>query len=177
MPLGQGFDERKAVEAILYIAARVGDPGFHRISKLLYFADKKHLARYGSVIAGDDYVAMRLGPVPSNAYNLMKAVKGVELCTNGEEAAKAFAVVDDFMVRPLREANLDFLSEADIESLDAAIRDYGSLSFNKLTDLSHDAAWKAADQNDRMDIEDIARASDDSETVVSFVRDRRAGHA
>jgi len=177
MPLGQGFDERKAIEAILYVAARVGDPGFHRISKLLYFADKKHLARYGSVIAGDDYVAMRLGPVPSNAYNLMKAVKGVELRTNGEEAAKAFAVVDDCIIKPLREANLDYLSEADIESLDAAISEFGSLPFQNLTDLSHDSAWKAADRNDRMDIEDIAGASDDSETVVSFVRDRRAGRA
>lgn len=63
------FDPEKAVEVILYVASRVRDSGFHRVSKILYFADRDHLAMYGRFICGDSYVAMKNGPVPSGAYD------------------------------------------------------------------------------------------------------------
>jgi hypothetical protein len=34
------FDDEQAIEAILYIAQNVKEPTFHRISKVMYFADK-----------------------------------------------------------------------------------------------------------------------------------------
>jgi uncharacterized phage-associated protein len=69
------FNLDKGIEAILYIAQKVDDPTFHRISKIMYFADRKHLEKYGRFICGDSYVAMKHGPVPSEIYDILKAVK------------------------------------------------------------------------------------------------------
>ena len=41
------FEREKAIEAILYLAGRIEDPTFHSIGKLMYFADKTSLERYG----------------------------------------------------------------------------------------------------------------------------------
>jgi hypothetical protein len=177
MPLGQAFDAQKAVEAILHIATNVRDPTFHRVSKIFYFADKMHLAAHGSFIAGDDYVAMKHGPVPSGVYDLLKYVRGDGDQFACEAVDGAFAVEGKFIVRPLRAANYDYLSQSDVECLNAAIGKFGTLPFPVLTRLSHDAAWNAADENEFMEIEDIARASGGGDVVVSFVQARRAGQA
>lgn len=66
------FDEDVAIEVILYIAHCVLDPTFHRISKIMYFADKTHLERYGRFICGDNYVSMQHGSVPSFMYDILK---------------------------------------------------------------------------------------------------------
>ena len=46
------FDAGKALELILYAASRLQRPGLHNVSKVLYFSDKDHLARYGRFMAG-----------------------------------------------------------------------------------------------------------------------------
>ena len=42
------------------------------IVKSLFLADKAHLNRYGRPITFDNYFAMKDGPVPNLAYNLLK---------------------------------------------------------------------------------------------------------
>jgi uncharacterized phage-associated protein len=171
MPLGQRFDRRKGIEAILYVASRVNDPTFHRVSRILYFADKYHLAHYGALICGDDYLAMKHGPVPSGIYDILKAVHGDGDFGTGKEAANALTVESGKRVRPLRDPNLNELSESDREALDSAIAEYGQLSFSELTKLSRDSAWDAADENEFMDIVEIARSTPNSEQLVAHIRD------
>jgi len=36
---------------------------FHKIFKIIYFADRQHLADWGRPITGDTYIAMEAGPV------------------------------------------------------------------------------------------------------------------
>ncbi|MEK7221817.1 MAG: Panacea domain-containing protein, partial [Nitrospirota bacterium] len=59
------FDPDKAIQAILFVARSITGATFHQISKIIYFADKDHLQKYGRLICGDSYVAMKHGPVPS----------------------------------------------------------------------------------------------------------------
>jgi len=172
MPLGQRFDRRKGLEALLYVASRLQpDPSFHRVSRILYFADKYHLAHYGALIWGDDYVAMKHGPVPSGIYDILKAVRGNGDFSKAKEAAKAFIVESGKLVRLLRDPNFDELSHSDREALAYAVDEYGKLSVGELTKLSHDSAWDAADENEFMDIAEIARATPNSEQLVAYVRD------
>ena len=70
------FNAEKAIEVILYIAEHIKEPTFHTVSKVLYFADKEHLEKYGRFICGDSYIAMRRGPVPSGVYDLLKLARG-----------------------------------------------------------------------------------------------------
>ena len=67
------FDQEKAIETIIYLSGYVDNPSHLGICKLLYFADKTSLEKYGRFIFGDDYLAMKAGPVPSGAYDLIKA--------------------------------------------------------------------------------------------------------
>lgn len=163
------FDPGKALNAILWIAKRIQFPTFHSISKLLYFADRIHLERYGRLISGDNYVAMKHGPVPSGAYDIMKAVRGDGTCGVEEEAQAAFTVEGQHDVVPRREANEALFSDSDLECLHEAIQRYGNLSFKALTDLSHDAAWDSADENDMIELEQIIATLPDGASLLEHL--------
>lgn len=164
------FDARKAIEAILFVASKLRDPTFHKISKLLYFADRIHLERYGRLICGDDYYAMQHGPVPSRVYDMLKAVVGRGESPWSDEARKALKAVGDHTVKPQRAPDLNALSKSEIESMERAIAEHGRKSFSALTAASHDEAWKAVDENDLISVEDIARTLPNAEEVLEHLR-------
>lgn len=150
MPVREiSFSPEKALEYTLHIASCLKNPTVHEVLKVRYFADKLHLAAYGFVASGDDYVAMRFGPVASGTYNLLKAARGDQ---SGWIHPLFAEVVDDALkvergtnrVVPLREANLDFLSKADVDVLNQALERYGNMSFTERTNISHDSAWESA---------------------------------
>ncbi len=168
--ISSNFNLDKARESILYVAKRIPDPTFHSVSKILYFADKLSLEKYGRLISGDTYAAMRFGPVPSNTYELMKAAPA-----NG---SLGFRVENKKEIIALQDAKLDELSESDIESLDTVIAIYGKMPFNKRTELSHDEAWAAAWKskgnggNALMSIESIAKSLNDGENLLEHLQTR-----
>jgi uncharacterized phage-associated protein len=70
------FNKEKTLQAMLYTATHLTRRDFHKVFKILYFADRKHLYDWGTPITGDTYIAMEAGPVPSRAYDMLKAVRG-----------------------------------------------------------------------------------------------------
>ncbi len=166
MSIRYRFDTEKAVEALLYIAER--SCNIYNALKVLYFADKEHLAGYGRLICGDSYVAMRHGPVPSGVYDLVKYVRGDGSWRIDIPVNEAFSVQGRNII-PHRKANLDFLSESDIKCLDAAIEQYGHLSFGQLRRLSHDDAYKAADQNDFIPLTAIVKTLPNSDLLLDYI--------
>lgn len=166
------FDPEKAVETVLYIANRVNDSGFHRISKILYFADRDHLAKYGRFICGDSYVAMKHGPVPSGTYDILKHVRGDGLLCPVPHATESFSVEEGKKIVAFKDANPDALSQSEIECLDAAITKYGKMPFKKLTSLSHDKAWDSADENEFIEIEQIISTLPDAEELLEQLVDQ-----
>ena len=143
------FSPEKALESVLYIASKLQKPTIHEVLKVRYFADKLHLADYGYLASGDDYVAMKFGPVASSTYNLLKAARGDQ---NGWIHPLFAKLVDGALgveadrktLRALRPPTMERLSKADVLCLDQAIQRYGNMPFNERTELSHDAAWKEA---------------------------------
>lgn len=163
------FDAAKAVEVLLYIAPRC--PNLYNALKVLYFADRQHLSAHGRLICGDSYVAMSHGPVPSGAYDIIKCIRGDGVCWWADRPIERAFDVQGNHLAPLREAKLEFLSESDIECLDAAIKEYGSLSFGDLKKLSHDSAFHSADQNDTISVEAIARSLPEGDLLLEYLRD------
>lgn len=168
------FDKDAALASILYIAQRVARPTFHTISKVFYFADKRHLEEYGRFISGDNYVAMKHGPVPSVTYDILKAVRNCGHpafdATLLEQFRNAVEVKWNYHVIPKMLPNLEFLSESDVECLDYSIQNYGHLSFEELTRLSHDEAYEATGYNDYIDIEDIAKMFEDGDVLIEHLK-------
>jgi uncharacterized phage-associated protein len=160
------FDAEKATEVILYIASTSKIADFIHICKILYFADKEHLQEYGRFICGDYYIAMSNGPVPSGTYDIMKDVKA----GMAKSHAIGFEVYEDYKIRPLRRANFDLLSESDIEALDHAIAQYGSMPSGPLIQAGHDEAWRAADENSMISIEVIAKTLKNADEIIEYLR-------
>src|SRR3990172_3908608 len=107
MPRIYRFDPEKALNVILWVANRAKIPDFYRISKIIYFADKVHLQKYGRLICGDAYVAMKDGPVPSGVYDIMKSVRGDGYSPCEIEAKNSFEVSAKTRVVPLKDADMD----------------------------------------------------------------------
>ncbi len=176
------FNIDKGIETILYITQNGTEPTFYHVSKMIYFADKLHLERYGRFICGDSYVAMRNGPVPSGIYDLLKIARGdrfifslpAELI---DKTKNAFDVQGKCKIIRRRDVQLDFFSDSDIECLNTAIQEYGKLSFTQLKEASHDQAWNVSDENDVMEIEHIIATFKNVDGLLEHLQDQFPGVA
>lgn len=163
------FDRAKAIEAITYLANRISDSDLYSICRLLYYADKTSLEKYGRFIFGESYTAMKEGATPSNAYDLLK-----EIAQRPIDQLK----VEGNTVIPLCEANLDYLSESDTECLDQIITLYGKMPGWKRGEDGHDVAWSKAwagrgtRRSVGMSIESIAESLNDSEDLIDYLTNR-----
>jgi len=165
-----GFKPEKALHAILYVADKLQrEDNLYATLKVIYFADKDHLHRYGRFIFGDNYVAMSHGPAPSGAYDIVKYVRGDGWDIGFEEARAAFTVKDNKHIQLYENPNIDVFSDSDIECLDRAIAEYGKLSFSELKRRSHDAAYDQADLNESIPIEAIAATFADGQSLIEHL--------
>ena len=165
------FDRDKALEAILFIAKRLNNPTFHSISKMLYLSDKLHLQDYGRLICGDQYIAMEYGPVPSAIYNMMKVAAKIETIDIDwdEIIQEVLTVKRGRDVIPNRESNLDLLAESEIECIQKTIAEFGNKSFGELTDITHDKAWNATDDNQTIPLEAIVATLPNAVEVAGYL--------
>jgi hypothetical protein len=174
------FSPERSLEAVLLVASRLAKPAIHEVLKLLYFADKIHLGRYGWLASGDDYVAMRFGPVGSGAYNLLKAARGDESGWIHPDfyplVRGALEIADDKRsINLLRSYDPSHLSPAYVSCVEEALKSYAGMSFGARTELSDDSAWRAAwdlaaeDEvgQSPMQVETIAKTLPNSEEVVA----------
>ncbi len=139
------FNIEVALQAVLYVLSRMGGQcDMHKVCKILYFADREHLSKYGRSITRDEYIKMQYGPVPSRIDDAFKAVRGDSFFPKTEEAkhfATYFSIENRYMVCQQQAVNLDYLSDSDVECLDYAVALCGSMSFEELTEFSHGMAW------------------------------------
>jgi len=162
------FDFEKTIHSAMYVAERIKIKDFHRIFKILYFADREHLSKYGRPITGDTYIKMEYGPVPTNLYNMFKSARDNGLF-QGKNMKEYFTVHDTCLVKPEKETDLRLLSKTDTAELDKSIARYETASFNVLSSLSHDIAWTLAEDNKEIAIENILREAGENEEYISYI--------
>jgi uncharacterized phage-associated protein len=164
------FNLDKSLQVILYVAQSLSRKDFHKIFKIIYFADRNHLAKYGRPITGDMYIKMTDGPVPSKIYDIFKAVRGDSFFTeDATRYAQLFDVHDWCFIQPKQAPNLDFLSASDIEVLDNAIAQYGTLSWDEIRQKSHDIAWSLALDDAPISVENMLREAGEKEDYISYL--------
>ena len=144
----------------------------HKICKILYFADQLHLSAYSRSITGDVYIAMQFGPVPSKIDDIFKAVRGDSYFSDSEfaeELKSNFHFTNKYMICADKPADMDYLSESDIECFDASIAKCKHKSFGALTELSHGLAWQNTQRDRVMSVKDILREVGDDEGYVEYI--------
>lgn len=149
------LDKFVAVMAYFADVGKVRDLTKLKAAKLLFFADKAHLLRYGRPILGDRYVSMDHGPVPSAALDLMnrliapdevKDAVREELSTKLSVQRLPFSKNHPFRAKVHGEAVYQHLLQTEREVLDEVISTYGRKSVGELIDLTHrEPAWLVSD--------------------------------
>lgn len=176
-------DILKLKSAFLYILSKQSYIDQFHVFKILYFADRAHLAKYGRRIINDTFCALGNGPVPSNLYDTVKFKNG-HLEKPIYYNSGAFKPILDSFDTGVEDAffylfgkehpDLDELSMSDIECLDEAFLNYKDVDMGVLSELSHDSAWgKAWDKkrNSPIDILDMAEAGGASEDLIEYIRE------
>lgn len=144
-------NKSRILEALLYLIGEADKRELkatqYTLVKSLFLADRSHLNSFGRPVTFDNYVAMNHGPVPSFCYRLLrdeidtKKEFGITARLWQKHKSSEFKNAFEF-TKPLREADLDVLSESDIEALSSALTIVSSLSFSQLRKLTHeDAAY------------------------------------
>lgn len=166
------FDREKALNTVLYISRNVEKADFHKVFKILYFAEQKHLAKYGSSIIGDVFVAMKNGPVPSKIYDVLKALRNeLAFQVDTQFEKKLIEIKENYFIQPVGEVDMEILSESEVECLNDSIHENKSLPFNKLSEKAHDEAWEKADKNDTISILDIAKTGGADKEMIRYIKE------
>ncbi len=165
------FDKVKTLNALLYVANRVQRKDFHKIFKLIYFADRQHLADWGRPITGDTYIAMEAGPVPSRLYDMLKIVRGDSYLPDTEGLGQYFQVENWMYVKPLHDADLNKLSANEQEALSESISKYATLSYDEIKEKSHDVAWRCTARDFSISWDNIAREAGLDSNEVEYLND------
>jgi uncharacterized phage-associated protein len=172
---GFKVDKTKTLNAALYVLNILGEAYYHKIFKILYFADQDHLKNYGRPITGDAYQAMHFGPVPSFLYDILKAAeKGSHPFQEAMEMSGSFSVRRNGnlpLATAIKEADIDELSGSELDILSTCIEENKRLNFEQLVTKSHDDAWTdaAASMDIEMSYLNIAKAAGTSDDMISYI--------
>lgn len=164
------FNERKTVNSVLHIVSKLKRRDFHKIFKILYFADRDHLAKYGRSITGDAYIAMVDGPVPTKLYDIFKSVRGDGYFKDEGKFSKYFSVENWDLIKPNDQLNLKSLSQTDLMSLDANIEKYGEMSWEEIREKSHDYAWNNTALNRTISFENLITEAGEDESFIDYAQ-------
>lgn len=137
-----------------------------KLIKLIYFADKYHLRKYGRTITEDEYWAMDMGPVQSTVKDIID--NSSYLSDYEKEYRNKYIHKNENTVSSKNDVDEDVLSDSDIEAIKLVWDRLGKLSKKELIDKTHkNAEWKRYENSllcatrIKMPIESLFADSDD----------------
>jgi len=134
----QLYNPRKAAQVIAYLAMKSSRRTLEVIKavKLVYLSDRESIKTWGAPILDESRVSMPHGPVNSETYSCINGEYDLSECGWSDfleaRADHMVAVASDLTVN-----DLDELSEADIQALDATWEKFGQMGPWTLRDWTH----------------------------------------
>ncbi len=128
----------KAIEIIVWLAMKKPGIDIYHVAKVLFYADKLHLNKYGRPVTGDTYIRMPYGPVPSGVRDLI--TENSWLSPRQLERVKNSLIIDkenNFKLTATRKPDPTYFSKSDMKCLEESLDRYGDLSFEELYKLTH----------------------------------------
>jgi uncharacterized phage-associated protein len=147
-------DYKKAIEAIVWLATKEPGIDIYHIAKILYYAEKTHLNRYGRPIIGATYIRMQYGQVPSEVRDLITKNEWMIEPDDLEKFSAAIEVKKEPYAKlvPLRDASMGCFSATDMECLEEAFTIYANMPFDELKEICHgERTWLETEQNQPID--------------------------
>lgn len=145
------FKAAKLASAVAYLVGRVPGLTKKQICKLLYFADKEHLLRYGRPITGDRYHALPQGHIPTKGLDMLNG-RTQRVGAEAVAALRRYGRLDGWVFRLEQPADLRVFSRTDLRVLDQIAETMGHLSADELEAISHrEPAWLRTARNQPID--------------------------
>ena len=170
------FDKKSLIETMLYILNATKGIDIYHVLKILYFAEQKHLVKWGSRMTADDFRAYEYGPVADQLYHAIRNSRKLDKELPEMLQQVAHFAGDDApnVLLAKRGADLDFLSQSERECLDESIKENAGLTFDELKRKSHDSAWQEAYEgnDDLMSVVSIAKAAGANEAMLEYIEDQ-----
>ncbi len=137
------FDYKKATQELNYFALKEGgDINKMKALKLIYFADRFHLRKYGRLITNDIYFAMDYGPVPSNVKDIAEETSFLG-DSEKDYSSQYISVIDNLTFKSVNPVDNGIFSDSDVEALDYIWERFGHLDQFELADITHEyPEWK-----------------------------------
>lgn len=185
------FQYETATQALNYLAGKSGG-SLNKLKalKLIFFADRYHVRKYGRPVTGDEYLAMTYGPVASSVKDIAEMSGFLDAKVAGY-AKNYIKPVNKYVFRSVAAVDTDQLSQTDIEALDFACNNFGGPSQFELAELTHSyPEWKRHESalkhvaNVRMDYLDFLDdppagcdpcfflTADDKEVVADMLKEK-----
>lgn len=137
--------DRKLVQLLAFLASKGSDNQINKLKaiKLVWAADRYHLRKYGRTVSGDDYYALKLGPVASQLKNIADKDKEYLPEAYLEYAEKFIRTSTNKRSITSVNTDTDLLSDSDKEALDFALENFGEYTGFEIAELSHNyPEWK-----------------------------------
>jgi uncharacterized phage-associated protein len=172
-------NHEKILEGLLWIATQAPELDHYWVVKIMFGADKLHVNRYGRPVFGDTYVAMKYGPVPSHALDIINR----RLCPEsglplGAESLHVEPSGMGLRIVPQRPPHEDVFSGTDLECLRESLTKYRRYSFGQLVEETHaEPAWVQAwesrgDKGSKpMDYLSLLEDSPDKAAMAKYMRE------
>jgi uncharacterized phage-associated protein len=131
------FNYRKATQALNHFALKAGGKiNKMKALKLVYFADRYHLRKYGRLITNDAYVAMKNGAVPSSTRDILQKTKFIG--TQDKDYADHFILTNSHDLESKASPDDKVFSQSDIEAIEFAWERFGHLGQFAIGNLTHE---------------------------------------
>ena len=168
------MDYEKAIEAMVWLANKNPGIDIYHVAKILYYAEKTHLNRYGKPIIGATYIRMEFGQVPSEVRDLITKNAWMVDPDYLDRFSAAIEVNKEpyDKLKPLRNADLDYFSDTDIECLEESLIKLQHLTFGQIKKMSHhERSWLETEQN--KDIDYLLMVDEENECKEEISEDIR----
>ncbi len=148
-------------ELILYVATQCQDDpkfGATKLNKILWWADFLAYAEHGRPITGIEYQRLGNGPAPRRLVPVRIQMEADGDIVLAEVPGRGGYVQKKIV--PLRAANLDVFSAADIAVVDDVIRALWKKTAKGVSTLSHGKAWEVAGDGESIPYEAVFLSDD-----------------
>jgi uncharacterized phage-associated protein len=127
----------KLMEACGYLISKYDHRrvNYTKLIKLLYLSDRKALEDSLDTITGDSYVCMKMGPVLSNSYNL---IKGRSTNNNQTLWNSRFAINGDEICMLSDQVLTGELSQYECAIMDSVDKEYHDKTYTEIVDIVHE---------------------------------------
>lgn len=139
----RGFNFKKTVQLLNFLAIENGGTiNKMKALKLIWLCDRYNLRKFGRTITGDEYFALKNGPVASATRNILE--DNDFLNDEAINYSKDFIVqLDKYNYKSTKEIYSKVFSSSDLETINLIFGNFGKLDEFKLSDFSHTfPEWK-----------------------------------